>query len=170
LTAGGQTLTQPFEILKDPRLSASDDDLREQHARAKKTHDLLTRVHDAVLRLRDVRSQADAWAQRVDTPAIKAAAGALKARLSAIEDELITVKSDDPRMFPAKLNTRIAAAVTLIEYSDAAPTAALRDLTDNLTLRAEMELAKLDRCLAEDVVAFNGQCQAAGVGAIVPKP
>ena len=58
----------------------------------------------------------------------------------------------------------------LIEYSDSAPTQALRELTDSLALRAGMELAKLDRCLAEDVPAFNALCRDAGVPAIVPKP
>ena len=37
-----------------------------------------------------------------------------------------------------------------------------------LALRAGMELAKLDRCLAEDVAAFNTICRDAGVPAVVP--
>ena len=73
-------------------------------------------------------------------------------------------------MFPAKLNTRVAAIVTLIEYSDGAPTAALRELCENLALRAEMEIAKLQRCFTEDVAAFNARCRDAGVAAIVPRP
>jgi photosystem II stability/assembly factor-like uncharacterized protein len=167
LTAGGRSLTQSFEVVKDPRIAATDAELHEQYAWAKKAHDLLTRVHDAVLRLRDVRAQAETWAKRVDP--LKAPATTLARTLSAIEDELITVKSDDPRMFPAKLNTRVATMVTLIEYSDGMPTTALRELCDNLALRAEMELVKLDRCLAGDVAAFNARCREAGVDAIVPK-
>ena len=62
-------------------------------------------------------------------------------------------------MFPAKLNTRIGTMVTLIEYSDAAPTQALRELTDRSARRAEAELAKLDRCLADDVARFNALCR-----------
>ena len=73
-------------------------------------------------------------------------------------------------MFPAKLNTRIGTMVTLIEYSDAAPTRALRDLTDDLGRRAEAELAKLERLLAEDVARFNGLCRDAGVDAVIPRP
>jgi hypothetical protein len=72
-------------------------------------------------------------------------------------------------MFPAKLNTRLATVVPLIEYSDARPTEPLRELADNLALRAEMELAKLDRCLTEDVAAFNAACRDAGLGAIAAK-
>jgi photosystem II stability/assembly factor-like uncharacterized protein len=170
LKAGATETTQWFEIAKDPRVAASDADLREQFTWAKKAHDMLSRVHDAVLRLRDVRAQSDAWAKRTDAAAVKDAAKALGATLTAIEEELIQVRSDDPRMFAAKLNTRLASLPVLIEYSDAAPTAALRDLTDNLTLRAEMELAKLERALADDVAAFNARCREAGLAAVVPTP
>ena len=170
LTVGGRSLTQPFTLVKDPRVLATDEDLQTQYAWAKRAHGLLTRVHDAVLTLRDVRAQADAWAGRTETPAIKDAAQALARTLSAIEGELIQVRSEDPRMFPAKLNSRIATIVGLIEYSDAAPTQALRELSENVALAAEMELAKLDRCLAEDVLAFNALCRDAGVAAIVPRP
>ena len=73
-------------------------------------------------------------------------------------------------MFPAKLNSRIATIVGLLDYADAPPSAALRDLYDNLALRAEMELAKLDHCLATDVPTFNALCKDAGVAAIIAKP
>jgi hypothetical protein len=73
-------------------------------------------------------------------------------------------------MFPSKLNSRIGTVLLLIEHSDAAPTHALRELTESLRLRADMELAKLDRCLAHDVAAFNVLCRDAGVPAIIPKP
>ncbi len=170
LTVGARALTQPFEVAKDPRVSATDEDLRAQFSLARKAHALLSRVHDAVLQLRDVRAQADAWAARVGSPAIKAAAAALSTTLSSIEGELIQVRSEDPRMFPAQLNTRIATLAPLIEYADAAPPRQLSELTDNLVLRAEMELAKLDRCLAEDIVAFNALCRGADVAAVVPTP
>jgi hypothetical protein len=72
-------------------------------------------------------------------------------------------------MFPSKLNSRLGTITGLVEYADHAPTAAQRELGDNLALRAEMELAKLDRCLTDDVAAFNARCAQAGVGALVPK-
>ena len=170
LTVGGRTLTQPFQVVKDPRVQATDEALREQFAWAKKAHDLLIRVHDAVLALRDVRAQAEAWAGRVETPAIKEAATALGRTLTSIENELVQVRSENPRMFPSKLNSRIATVLPLIEYSDAAPTQALRDLTESLALRSGVELAKLDRCLAVDVPAFNTLCREAGIATIVPTP
>jgi len=170
LTVNSRAQTQAFELVKDPRVAATDADLREQFTWAKRVHDLVARVHASVLSLRDVRGQAQAWATRVADPAIKSAAAALARTLSAIEEELIQVRSDNPRMFPSKLNTRIATVLPLIEYSDSAPTTALRQLAEDLERRAQAELDKLDRCLADDVARFNALCRDAAVAAIVPPP
>jgi hypothetical protein len=170
LTVNGRSFTQRFELVKDPRVAATDEDLRATYALAREAHELLGRVHDAVLRLRDLRAQADGWRDRVAAPPIKSAAEALARALTAVEEELIQVRSDNPRMFPAKLNTRIGTVIGLIDYADAPPTQALRDLTADLGRRAQVELARLERLIAEDVARFNAQCREAGVAAIVPKP
>jgi hypothetical protein len=60
--------------------------------------------------------------------------------------------------------------VTLVEYADAAPTRAQRELVDALAARAEAELAKLERCLVNDVAAFNALCFDEGADAIVARP
>ncbi len=169
LTVAGRTLTSSFELLKDPRVQATDEDLREQYAWAAKAHDLLRGVHDAVVNLRDLRGQADGWASRAQTPRVRDAARALARTLTAIEGELIQVRSDDPRMFPAKLNSRLATIVGLIEYSDAAPTRALRELYESLSGRIHWELAELDRCQADDVAAFNALCFDEGAPALVAR-
>jgi hypothetical protein len=169
LTVGDQTLSAPVEVVKDPRVRASDADLRDSYQWAKRGHDLLTRVHDSVVALRDLRAQAQGWATRAESSAIKDAARALAQALSAVEAELIQVQSENPRMFPSKLNSRIATLVTLIEYSDAAPTEALRELTESLELRARMVLVEMDRVLREDAAAFNILCRDAGLSAIVAK-
>jgi photosystem II stability/assembly factor-like uncharacterized protein len=169
LTVTGRTLAQSFELLKDPRVQASDDDLREQYEWAAMTHDLLRRVHEAVLTVRDLRGQADAWAGRAPSPRVRDAARALARTLTAIEEELVQVRADDPRMFPSKLNSRLATIVGLIEYSDTAPTQALRELHESLAGRIHDELAKLDRCLADDVATFNALCFDEGAPALVAR-
>jgi hypothetical protein len=101
---------------------------------------------------------------------VKEAARAIARTLSAIEGELIQVRAEDPRMFPSKLNSRLAALVGLIEYSDAAPPRALRELYEDLAGRIQAELARLDRCLTEEVAAFNALCFDEGVAAISAPP
>jgi photosystem II stability/assembly factor-like uncharacterized protein len=169
LAVGDRTLTRSFEVVKDPRVGATDDDLREQYTLARKAHDLLSLMHDAALTLRDLRGQAEAWAGRAQAARVKERAAAIVRTLTAIEGELLQVRSEDPRMFPSRLNVRIATIVGLVDYSDAAPTQALRELFDTLAGRAQAELAKLDRCLAEDIAAFNALCFDEGVAAISVK-
>jgi len=166
LTVGDQTLTQPFEVVKDPRVAASDADLGQAYELTKRAHDLLGRIHDTVLVLRDVRAQVVALAGRIEAPPISEAAASLGRTLTAIEEELVQVRSADPRMFPSKLNTRVATLVVLIEHSDAIPTAALRELFESLSERAQIEFAKLDRCLGDDLAAFNALCRNGAVPAV----
>ncbi len=170
LTVENETRTQSFEVVKDPRVRASDDELRVQFAWLKRVRDTLSQVHERILALRDVRAQAEGWASRAESAAVKEAAKTLAAALGAIEAELVQVKSEDPRMFPAKLNSRLAALSGLIESSDSPPTEQLRALYESLSLRIDVALARLDRCLYEDVKAFNTLCRESGVDAIVPKP
>ncbi|MBI3825951.1 MAG: glycosyl hydrolase [Candidatus Rokubacteria bacterium] len=166
LTAAGQSWTQPFEIARDPRIAASDDDLRGHFQWLETVHGKLAEMHDAVRLLRDVRAQVQAWGDRVEAQAVKDAARALTERLTGIENELVQVRSEDPRMFPSKLNSRLATLVPLAEYSDAPATAALRALYEHLAQQIDRELGRLDRCLAEDVAAFNTLCRTSSVEAI----
>jgi photosystem II stability/assembly factor-like uncharacterized protein len=170
LMVDGRTVRQLFEVVKDPRVPASDDELRELYAWATRSHELLSRTHDAILTLRDARGQAEAWARRAQSARVKDTAAAIARTLTAIEGELMQARSEDPRMFPAKLNSRLATVVVLMEYSDAAPTQPLRELAESLAGRIEAELAKLDRCLTDDVSRFNALCFDEGASAIVPSP
>jgi photosystem II stability/assembly factor-like uncharacterized protein len=169
LTIGDQAWTQPFQIEKDPRVGAGDAELRQAYELAKRAHDLLGRIHDAILLLRDARSQVEALAGRVESSAITDAARVLSRALTGVEDELVQLRSADPRSFPSKLNSRVATLIALIEYSDAAPTTALRELYASLAERAEKELAKLERCLGEDLAGLNALCHQSSVPAIAPR-
>src|SRR5207245_9134842 len=64
LTVGGRSLTQPFTLVKDPRVLATDEDLQTQYAWAKRAHGLLERVHVGVMTLSAVRALVDVRATR----------------------------------------------------------------------------------------------------------
>ena len=48
LTAGGKTLTEPLQVVGDPRLPATAEDYRKQYDLLLKIRDKLTETHDAV--------------------------------------------------------------------------------------------------------------------------
>jgi hypothetical protein len=169
LTVGKHEQTQSFKIVKDPRATASDDELREQFAWYMQTHKKLSATHDAIIQLRDVRTQVDGLASRIDTPSVKAAAQKLNETLTAIENELVQVKADDPRSFPSRLNLRLAGLLGFIEWSDTEPTTQIRELYESLAQRIDAQLEKLNQCLAEEVNTFNELCNQEAVMAVKVK-
>ncbi len=178
LTAAGQTVSQPFEVRKDPRLSTSDADFAKQQELLLKIRDKLTASHDAIERLRGVREQAKTAAERAKgaepEKAIRDAADALSKKLTAVEEALYQTKnrsSQDPLNYPIRLNNKLAALGGTVASADAAPTAQSYAVYDELAAKIDAELQTLERVLAEDIPAFNRLVHEQDVPAIrVAKP
>ena len=64
LAAGGPEQTQTFEIVKDPRVSASQADLETQFQLLIAIRDKLSETHDSINQLRSIRRQVEEWEQR----------------------------------------------------------------------------------------------------------
>ncbi len=174
LTAGGQVLTQAFEVRKDPRLSVTQEELQRQFDLALKIRDKLSETHDAIRRLRDVREQAKSAAERAKgsagEKAVAEAAEALAKKLTAVEEALYQTKnksSQDPLNYPIRLNDKLAGLGSVVRSADAAPTAQSLAVWDDLAGRIDRELAMLKRTLDEDVPAFVKLVEEQHVPAIV---
>lgn len=159
LTAGSDSYEQEFEVLKDPRIPATDADLRAQFDLLQKAHQRLSDTHAAINQLRALRGQADAWRTRVaaDQP-VAQAAQALIDRLRPIEEELIQVKAvsrGDTLNFPVKLNGKLAALAGTIANGDGAPTASQRGVFEDLSQRVQTQLDQLSEVLATEVAFLN---------------
>ncbi|HVX30310.1 MAG TPA: glycosyl hydrolase, partial [Nitrolancea sp.] len=162
LTAGDQSFTQPFEIVKDPRVQATQADFDAQFAMLRKIQDKLSAVHAGVNQVREVRAQLDGWEQRTadrdDAVPIHEAAQALKQKLTDVEMELIEPRlkaSKDPLHFPLKLNNQLAALASNVASADAAPTKAEREVFAALSAKADQELSTLSRLIEDDLSQFN---------------
>src|SRR6185436_8034454 len=57
LTAAGVTKTQAFAIVRNPNISATDAELREQFVLASQISDKVSAANDAVVRIRDMKDQ-----------------------------------------------------------------------------------------------------------------
>src|ERR1041385_6048302 len=67
LTVGGQSQTQPFEIVADPRVkNMKADDLRKQFELAMQVRDANTDLHRAVNQIRTLRAELKAMQQRFE--------------------------------------------------------------------------------------------------------
>jgi photosystem II stability/assembly factor-like uncharacterized protein len=174
LTAAGQSLTQPLEVRKDPRLATTDDDYRKQYDLLVKIRDEVTETHDAISRIRETRDQVKGVAERAKgNKAIADAADALDKKITAVEEALYQTKnqsSQDPLNFPIRLNNKLAALAGVVGGGDAAPTDQSYVVYEDLTAKIDAELGRLRQVMNTDVPAFNALVREQNVPAIVIKP
>ncbi|MCZ6836401.1 MAG: glycosyl hydrolase, partial [Planctomycetota bacterium] len=162
LTVGERELTQPFDILGDPRLDASQADYEEQFSLLIEIRDKVNETHTAINQLRAVREQIGAVSSRAKEiggmQSVIDAGDEIKTKLKAIEDELIQSKSkssQDPLNFPIMLNNKIAALAGVVSRSSGRPTAASYVVFEQLVAELKPQLEKLGVVMDVDVPAFN---------------
>lgn len=159
ITAGGQTVTHPFEIRMDPRIKdVSADDVKEEFRLALKIRDQVSRANEAVIRIRALKTQL-ALADSASDAATKTGKARSTAhqklidRLSAIEEKIYQVRNQseqDPLNFPIKVNNRLAALENSVEAGDARPTDASYIVFDELSAELQKYLDALDTLLKEN--------------------
>lgn len=173
MTVGGQTLSQKFTVVKDPRSSASQAMLNEQFAFLIAVRDKTTQANDAVKKIRNLKRQlADRTSKMpaAQRPAFKAKADALAAQVSVIEANIYQVKNQsgqDPLNYPIRLNNKIAALTGVAASADARPTDQTREAFRILSAELDAELGKLNAAMG-GLTAINADLKSAGLPEIVP--
>ncbi len=175
LTVADQTLTEAFEVQKDPRVPATQEDLDSQFKLLLKVRDKLSETHDAINTLRNIRQQVEDWERRTrerkDHEAVSSAARSLKEKLSPIEDELTQSRAktrQDTMNFPAKLNGKLAWLAGVVASAQAAPTRQQYELYADLAGRIDVQIQRLQEIIDTDVAAFNGLMRESEMPAVIP--
>jgi photosystem II stability/assembly factor-like uncharacterized protein len=172
LKIGDRVWAESFEIIPDPRGTASPDDLRAQFDLAMRVRDTLSAVHDAVLTIRDVNRQIDAWMslleRNLDEPTLMEQCRALKASLRQIEDALVQRDSNSPLNPPSRLNFKLAALLESVQNADAPPTQGQTAVYDQLAAQVSGHLDALHSIVAGALADLNEMLRASQVGPIVP--
>jgi len=172
LTANGKTLTEKFEVEKDPRLdSVTIADLTEQFTLAMKIRDELTQANEIVILVRELKKQMDDRLKSNSDSDLKAGLDGLRSKLSAIEEEVYQVRNrsgQDPLNFPIKLNNKIAALGSSVQHGDGKPTASSYEVFNLLTKRLAEQQGKLDALLKTDLASVNSLLTARSLKELTP--
>ncbi len=171
LTVGDISSVQSFEIRKDPRVTASDDDLRAQFALALQIRDKLSETNDAIMQIRELRAQVESWEQRASRQGVGAvleppspssalveAAKGLKEALASVEEELVQTRwksSRDALTAPSKLNVKLGTLLGVVTGADAAPTKQSSEVFAAVSDRLDRQLERLDALFGREVPRFN---------------
>ena len=175
ITVGDESQTQSFEILKDPRVQTSQQDLEAQFDLLIRLRDRISETHDSVNRIRNIRRQVDEWTKRVEGHSsgevVSVSAEALKEKLLSIESELIQVDYTgmrDINNLPTKLNLRLAELFGVVAAADFAPPRQTFEVFDDFNGRLEPQFQRLQEVVDEDVPKFENLVHELEIPAIVP--
>ena len=171
-TQGDDQVMIEFQITKDPRSSATDEDLAVQFEFLIGVRDKLSEIHTAIKKLRDVRSQIKRLNQRLEGESyeeLRAFGQELIKRMEAIERKLYQTRNQspqDPLNFPIRLNNRLSSLAGVVGTGDFAPTRQSIEVRDMLLAEIDPLLTDLDKILTDDVAELNRKIDQAQIPAI----
>jgi len=169
LTIAGIT-DQPLEVLMDPRVKTSPEDLRRQFDLDRKIADALHRDYEAVQQERSLRSQLKSLTERKPDPEIAKAIAALEAKAAILEGSEggygTTFLSAPEGRSLARLNTGLSAVLSALDSADAAPTTQQSVMSADLEKALGEQLSSWEQMKSKDVVDLNAQLSKAGLPVI----
>jgi photosystem II stability/assembly factor-like uncharacterized protein len=181
LTVDGKSQTQVFEVVPDPRLKVTAEDLKKQFDLMQSILGKVTQVHTAIMQMRDVRAQIGALNKRMtqeknpNAKTIADAGAALDKKMTVVEEAMVQTKAksgQDVLNYPIRLNNLLVALGGVVSSADAAPTKQDYELFDELNKQADEQLAKWNEIVKTDLTSFNAlakQHDVPAVGLVPPE-
>ncbi len=177
LVRGDWSQERPLEVLQDPRVQATVEELREQFELAREIAETIHEVHRTIRTIRGVREQIEELLGRAEQGAPEAFA-ALRAQgesilnaVREIENRLTQPRSEsaqDPLNFPPQLDNDLLYLYGVVLSADARPTAGARQRWADLREEASAWLGRASRVFTQDLAAFNENVRSRGIPPIVP--
>ncbi len=176
LTVGEQSQTASFDLLRNPTVPATDEDLRAQFDLLVQIRDKISETHDNINRLRSARTQVNDWAERAKGTAaeepVSEAAESLTASLDEVESELIQTEyrgARDRLHMPIKWNAKLAGLTPVVAAGDYRPTEQAYGVFAHYSENLDERFGRLNRILEEDLDEFRNLLAELEVPAIVPQ-
>jgi len=161
LTTGGEARTEEFEIIRNPRLTATQADLDAQFALLVQIYGKLADANDAVNRIRETCRQFQEWDQRTrassNAESVRETLQDLVQRLSRIEEELFASNTASMAFAPARLTSKLVSLVSVVASSDSKPTVQSTEVFEAVAAQIDDQLGRLEWILADDVPALNAR-------------
>ncbi|HEX4604014.1 MAG TPA: glycosyl hydrolase [Candidatus Angelobacter sp.] len=174
LTVNGKSSTAPLEIVPDPRLKVTQQDLEKQFDLLMKIRERVTQAHETVNQIRDIRAQITALNKRLENqPQAKSVAEAgkqLDKKMTEVEEVLIQTKAksgQDVLNYPIRLNNYLVALGSVVDSADSAPTQVSYEVFAMLNKQLDEQLARWKQILGTDIPAYNEIVKKQEVPAII---
>ena len=162
LNAMGETQSQTFNILPDPRAEVTVADMQKQHDFITDVNNTVDRAHQSIKKIRRVNEQLDAfvtqYGQDERTGELVERAKKMKEGFEEIEKALYQTKNrsnQDPLNFPIRLTNKLAHLNSLVGLDDFPPTEQDVAVKNELTLKINEQLSAFDKMVDEEITSFN---------------
>jgi photosystem II stability/assembly factor-like uncharacterized protein len=191
LTVGSESHVKSFEIKKDPRISASQEEFQEQFDFLIKIRDRLSAAHDAVNQIlglhRDLKATLELVKGLDNEKVITEEAKKLDGRLASVLNEIVATRIRESKdlnfaIYNAnrfdsyapfivfaptlKLNSRIANIQGSVSSVDGKPTDQCYENFNVLSAELDKQITELKEIIEKDVPAFNKLVDDQGIPAI----
>ncbi|MCG8412957.1 MAG: hypothetical protein MI746_01960 [Pseudomonadales bacterium] len=170
---GDYDQTRTFEILADPRISATQEDMQAQFDFLMATNAKLTETHQAIKRIRAIRDQIDVVVnpleERAGFDSLKERAAFIKEELTAIEEALYQTQNEsnqDPLNYPIRLNNKLASVNRLVNSGNYRPTNQAVAVRDELVTDIDSELERFAQIVNEELPLFNNLVREQSIPAV----
>lgn len=162
LTANGDTQTQTFNILADPRAEVSVADMQQQYDFITEINETVDAAHQSIKKIRKITAQLDAFTKQYkDNEATKELveqAKTMKEGFEAVEKALYQTQNrsnQDPLNFPIRLTNKLAHLNSLVSLDDFPPTAQDIAVKEELSAEIYTQLETFNKLVDEEMTAFN---------------
>jgi photosystem II stability/assembly factor-like uncharacterized protein len=174
LTVNGQSQETEFEIVKDPRSTSTQEDIKAQFDFLIQVRDKLSETNKAVKRIRSAREQINRVTEPMkgkdDMKDVTALAKTILDDMKKIEETLYQTKNrsnQDPLNFPIRLNNKLAGLASETSGGDFRPTDQVKAVYKELSAKIDEQLAALNKIINEQVPKLNALVKEKKVDAVV---
>ncbi len=169
MSVNGESQQVSFELLKDPRSGASQQDLEAQFAFLNSVKDKLSETNKAIKKIRKARTQISGVIAKTEADEVKEMGKSILEDMKAIEEALYQTQNEsrqDPLNFPIRLNNKLGHLASLEGIGDFKPTDQARAFKEEVTAAIDAELNKLSDIFGARIDAFNEKVAASTFKAV----
>lgn len=170
ITVDGQSQTQEFEILKDPRLKTTLEDFQAQFDFLMKVRNKVSEANEGIINIRKIKQDLTYLKNKMGEDEknkdINDAIKKFDDELKTIENTIHQTKNSsvqDPLNYGIKLNNRLAHLMTEQAQGDYRPTQQGEDVRSKLSQMVDEELGKLKNCIDSNLNRINQMAKEKGV-------
>ena len=173
LNYNGEFVEQPLQIIKDPRLSNSDKDYKDQFDFLISVRDQVSLANNAIIKIRRIQKDLGYLKEKEEISA------ALLAYISKFEKELRRIENNihmtknqsrqDPLNYGIRINNRLAFLLADSQRGDYPPTDQAQAFFKEISAELQTELTALEKLIKESVLKLNDMVSAAQIEMISSK-